>query len=104
MDNALKCIDVWLRWNVVRLSQDLYINNATAHINPITNIEEYNKAYQEANARHKKAVISREVFQNEQLKQVAFEMVYHEWKNSIYLSLDLQEGRDFRYDDIDEVK
>lgn len=104
---ALKCIDVWLRWNIVRVSRDLMISRAVSNINPAVNIqaaEYYSAEYQKAKDAHLDRVISTELLNEKLLKDLSFEMVYQEWKKSIYLALDLEENTHFRYDDTDDGK
>ena len=106
-ENALKCLDVWLKWNMVRISRDTYTQNAVAGINPNESSKakaEYERKFSEALEKHKEKVISGRIGDSSLLKALSFEMMYQEWKQSVYLSLDLKERTHFSYSDKDDAK
>lgn len=105
-ENALKCLDTWIKWFIVRYQKKAYTDQATQGINPRASIEDYlnyDAKYQEALARHHLDVETGAV-ETEEVKQICFKKMYHEWQDKVYLALDLEEDVDFSHDDVDEVK
>jgi len=105
-ESTLKCLDVWLRWFIVKYQRKKYIEEAVSGIDPNSSIENeqlYNQKMFEAINKHHLDTENRKI-ETDRAKLACFEKMYYEWRNKVYLSLDLVENVDFSYDDIDEVK
>ena len=105
-ENVLKLIDVWIRWFIVRYQRVAYVKDAVGEINPKDSpFAEtiYRKLEKEALKRHRADVESGAV-ETEEAKMAAFKKMYKDWKKTSYLALDLKEGVDFSYDDVDDAK
>lgn len=105
-ENVLKLVDSWIRWFIVRYQRVAYVKEAVEGIDPKESPLAdmiYRQQEKWALAKHHKDVESGAV-ETEEAKMAAFKKMYKDWKNTSYLALDLKEGKDFSYDDIDDAK
>lgn len=93
---ALEACDVWIKWmmNNGYSEKDSYgLYHGKTLEERKNSIETWNKEF-----------LSREYLKDSAKQRIIFNLVYESLKKQVYYKLDLIEGVDFNYNDIDEIK
>ena len=95
-DGLLQNLDVWIKYKFHRAFNEVdgygFYKGKT--------IEERKRLIEEWG----KEFLSKDYLKDDEKKEKVFEKIYEGIKTQKYLLLDLEEGIDFKYDDIDEIK
>lgn len=107
VDGACKCINAWLKWFITRYTRakiDQTLNELkTESYAGIGAGMLYEFFRQDLERKYTEDVKTGRV-ETEEAKLASFEKLYEEHSERVYLTLDIQEGKEFSYNDTDDVK
>ena len=95
-EGILELTDVWIKW---MMNNAYSIKNLYGFYNGLSKQQIIEKA-----SSWDKEFRDRTYLEDKEKKEKVFELVYQKMKQGVYLSLDLESGKDFDYLDIDENK
>ena len=96
IEGILELTDVWIKW---MMNNAYSMKNLYGFYDTLSKQEIMEKA-----STWDKEFRNRSYLEDKEKKEKVFELVYQKMKQGVYLSLDLESGKDFDYLDIDENK
>ena len=111
ISEVAKCLDVWVRWRIIQYQKTNQRQEPLDFVpfEPVIdgNLSDNDKARYEKIFHEKMSQFSKDMASGKldtaDARNYAYEDMYREWKDLVYLSLDLEEGIDFSKDDNDEA-